>query len=160
MADWMNKLKSTFGFGEDEEYEEYEEFNQEYNDEDEEIEEMVVEDKKNYSPELKAPKTHRTRKRVDNIANGDMIITVHEPLSYEESPRIVDDLRDNKAVVLNFEQLDKETKQRIFDFVSGALYAIDGKIQKVNKDIFILAPIVIEIDGLKEELKNSGMFPW
>ncbi|HCO19215.1 MAG TPA: cell division protein SepF, partial [Tissierellales bacterium] len=31
---------------------------------------------------------------------------------------------------------------------------------KVTKDIFILAPSNIEIDGLKDELKNRGIFPW
>ena len=62
--------------------------------------------------------------------------------------------------MLNFEQLDLDVKRQIFDFVSGALYALDGNIQKVNKDIFILAPENVAIDGLKEELKNTGMFPW
>jgi len=30
----------------------------------------------------------------------------------------------------------------------------------VTKDIFILAPINVEIDGIKDELKNRGIFPW
>ena len=73
---------------------------------------------------------------------------------------IVDDLRLRKAVVLNFEQLDMNVKRQIFDFVNGSLYALDGKIQKVNKDIFILAPSNIEIEGLKAELQEKGVFPW
>ena len=35
-----------------------------------------------------------------------------------------------------------------------------SRIQKVNKDIFILAPSNIELDGLRDELQNKGMFPW
>ncbi len=89
-----------------------------------------------------------------------MKIIVHEPLSYEEAPAIVEDLKSRKAVVVNFEQLDINLKRQIFDFINGALYAIEGKIQKVTKDIFILAPSNVEIDGLKDELKNSGIFPW
>ena len=61
---------------------------------------------------------------------------------------------------LNTEKLDTDVKRQIFDFVNGAIYALDGSIQKVNKDIFILAPSNVEIDGLKETLKNNGMFPW
>ena len=37
---------------------------------------------------------------------------------------------------------------------------MEGKIQKVSKDIFLLAPKHVEIDGLKDELKTKGIFPW
>ena len=89
-----------------------------------------------------------------------MKIVVHEPLNYEEAPEIVENLKSRKVVVINFEQLDINLKRQIFDFVNGALYAMEGKIQKVTKDIFILAPNNVEIDGLKEELKTKGIFPW
>lgn len=147
MADIMNKVKKVFGFSEEYDYDDYEE--ETYHEEVADIKET-------------APKITRS-KRNSNVLNlnaSDMIITVHEPLSYDESPNIVDDLREHKSIVLNFEQLDIDVKRQIFDFVSGALYALDGKIQKVNKDIFVLAPSNVEIDGLKEELKSTGMFPW
>ncbi len=106
-------------------------------------------------------KTKKINNKVVNIhTNSNMKIVVHEPLSYEEAPLIVDDLKSRKAVVVNFEQLDLAVKRQIFDFINGGLYAIEGKIQKVTKDIFILAPLNIEIDGLKDELKTRGIFPW
>lgn len=114
--------------------------------------------------DLEVPLATKTRKINNNIVNihtnTNMKIVVHEPLSYEEAPLIADDLKNRKVVVVNFEQLDQNLKRQIFDFVNGALYALDCKIQKVTKDIFILAPSNVEIDGLKEELKNSGIFPW
>lgn len=106
-------------------------------------------------------KTKKINNKVVNIhTNSNMKIVVHEPLSYEEAPAIVDDLKSRKAVVVNFEQLDLAIKRQIFDFINGGLYAMEGKIQKVTKDIFILAPLNIEIDGLKDELKTRGIFPW
>ncbi|MBL7575043.1 cell division inhibitor SepF [Peptoniphilus asaccharolyticus DSM 20463] len=145
MAEIMDKMKKVFGFSEEYDYEDYEEnFPEERH-----IEETPV----------RATK-RKSDSGVLSLNASNMIISVHEPLSYDESPNVVDDLRADKSVVLNFEQLDLEVKRKIFDFVSGALYAMDGKIQKVNKDIFVLAPKNVEIDGLKEELKNSGMFPW
>ncbi|KXO17178.1 cell division protein SepF [Peptoniphilus sp. GNH] len=150
MADNMfNKFKRVLGFGED--YDDYDDYDDDY-------EEDYTE--KNEEPEVKSIKTKRSSNNVTNLRSSNLVITVHEPLSYEESPAVVDDLRDNKAVVLNFEQLDVDVKRQIFDFVSGALYALDGEISKVNKDIFILAPYNVEIDGLKDELKNNGVFPW
>lgn len=153
MPDMMSRVKRFFGFGSDYEYDDY----------DESYEEEVVVDTP-AEPQPQPVKSVRTRRSSNNVVNlhtdGNMVITVHEPLSYDESPLIVDDLKSNKAVVLNFEQLDLEVKREIFDFVNGALYAIEGKIQKVNKDIFILAPHSVEIDGLKEELQNAGIFRW
>ncbi|MDD7363746.1 MAG: cell division protein SepF [Peptoniphilus sp.] len=156
MADFGNKLKKAFGFGDDYEYDDEYEY-----DEDEAFKTTEVEP---ITTNTQKTTTSTRRKENGNVLSiqtkAAMVITVHEPLSYDESPKIVDDLKENKAVVLNFEQLDLDVKREIFDFVNGALYAIEGKIQKVNKDIFILAPANIAIDGLKEELQNSGIFPW
>ncbi len=142
----MDKFKYFIGI------DDYEEDYDDYDD--------IVED----NDSLEIPLTTRTRKINNNVVNihtnSNMKIIVHEPLSYEEAPAIVEDLKSRKAVVVNFEQLDINLKRQIFDFINGALYAIEGKIQKVTKDIFILAPSNVEIDGLKDELKNSGIFPW
>ncbi len=146
---FMDKFKNFIGI--DGDYEDDDLYEEEYE------ETSVVE-------EEPAKSTFRSKKPNNNVlnlhSNSEFKITIHEPFSYEESPAIVDDLRLRKAVVLNFEQLDMDVKRQIFDFVNGALYAIDGKIQKVNKDIFILAPSNIELDGLRDELQNKGMFPW
>lgn len=145
----MDKLKKIFGFADEYEYEDFDDDFENEVSESETVEPV-------YTPKTVSHKSATKSK----LSASNMVITVHEPLSYDESPLIVDDLRDFKAVVLNFEQLDVDVKRQIFDFVSGALYALDGKMQKVNKDIFILAPNNVEIDGLKEQLKNNGMFPW
>ena len=124
--------------------------------EEEEIKELE-EEKYDVTP---VNKTKRNTKLVSINQNTNLKIVVHEPLSYEEAPSIIDDLKMRKAVVVNFEQLDMNLKRQIFDFINGGLYAIEGKIQKVTKDIFILAPLNVEIDGIKDELKNRGIFPW
>lgn len=156
MADFGNKLKRAFGFGEDYEYDDEYEYTEDDGFQTTEVEPITT----THSHKPVAPRRKDGGNVLSIQTKAAMVITVHEPLSYDESPKIVDDLKENKAVVLNFEQLDLDVKREIFDFVNGALYAIEGKIQKVNKDIFILAPANIAIDGLKEELQNSGIFPW
>jgi cell division inhibitor SepF len=141
MSGFMDKFKYFIGI------DEYEE---------EEIKELE-EEKYDVTP---VNKTKRNTKLVSINQNTNLKIVVHEPLSYEEAPSIIDDLKMRKAVVVNFEQLDMNLKRQIFDFINGGLYAIEGKIQKVTKDIFILAPLNVEIDGIKDELKNRGIFPW
>lgn len=151
----METIKNFFGFGEN-----YEDDAEIYETETVTVTEPQEEVQVRQTTE-KTSRTKQTSKPPISLhSNAQMKITIHEPISYDESPLIVDDLRLRKAVILNFEQLNKETKRQIFDFVNGALYALDGKIQKVNRDIFILAPSNIEIEGLREELQEKGVFPW
>lgn len=152
----MERIKNFFGFGED------------LDDGDDIFEsEVAVSGQESQEDKVqgleRTTRTRTTTKPPLNLhpsSSVQMKICIHEPLSYDEAPLIVDDLRLRKAVVLNFEQLDMAIKRQIFDFVNGSLYALDGKIQKVNRDIFILAPSNIEIEGLKAELQEKGVFPW
>ncbi|MDU2640292.1 MAG: cell division protein SepF, partial [Finegoldia magna] len=85
---------------------------------------------------------------------------IHEPISFDDAPKVIDVILKNEVAVLNIEMLEKDVKQRIFDFVSGAIYSLDGKMQKVTKDIFVLVPKGVEIDGkIKDQItKNNGFF--
>ena len=146
---FMDKVKYFLGFGDDDYDEEY------YDDEDEVVEEEPQKETSIFS----------RKKGKENVVpiqrkTGSMVITVQEPLGYDEAPLIIDDLRSGKAVVVNFEQLEASVKRQIFDFINGGIYAIDGSIQKVTRDIFVLAPKNVAIDGLKDELKSRGMFPF
>ena len=52
--------------------------------------------------------------------------------------------------------------QRIMDFLSGTCYSLEGSIQRVANNIFIIAPENVDISGdFKEELKKKGvLLPW
>ena len=52
-------------------------------------------------------------------------------------------------------------RKSIFEFMNGAVYVLDGGIQKVSKGIFILAPNNVDIDSsIKKELESKTLFPW
>ena len=113
--------------------------------------------------ELSKPFQSSTNKnKIVNIhTSTQMKVVIYEPVDFEEAPNIVDNLKNRKPVIINLESLDQDLAKKIFDFLNGAVYALDGQIQKVSKGIFILAPNNIDISGnLKEELKNKGIFPW
>ncbi|MBN4074506.1 MAG: cell division protein SepF [Alkaliphilus sp.] len=106
---------------------------------------------------------YRNKKnRVVNIhTKSQMRVIIYKPTVYEEIPSIVDDLKSRRPVVINLLSTDKDLAKKFFDFLNGAIYALDGNIQKVSNGIFILAPNNIDIEGnIKEELKNKGIFPW
>ncbi|MCR2042551.1 cell division protein SepF [Anaerosalibacter massiliensis] len=143
MADMLNKFKYFMGL---------EDLDEEYDDEDYE----------DYEEELERSQQMRVNNNVVSIHNNvNMKLVVHEPLNYEDAPSIIEDLKMRKAAVVNLEQLETDCKRQVFDFINGGLYALEGNIHKVTKDVFILAPKNVEIDGyLKEDFENKGLFSW
>lgn len=145
MAGIVDKLKYFIGLDDLE----YDEDMEDYTDN--ELEELPI----------KSKTTRNLRNKVVNIhTNSNMKLVVHEPLTYEDAPKIVDDLKMRKTVVVNLEQLDQTVKRQIFDFISGGLYSLEGSIQKVTTDIFVLAPANVEIDGYIEDELKKGIFKW
>ncbi len=140
---FVDKVKYFMGL--DDDIEEGEESLEKFNDDEENI--MPLGGKKN-----KIVNIHTTTQ---------MKVVLYEPVDFEEAPNIVDNLKNRKPVIINLENLDQELAKKIFDFLNGAVYALDGNIQKVSKGIFILAPNNVDISGnIKEELRNKGLFPW
>ncbi|HEY4544270.1 MAG TPA: cell division protein SepF [Tissierellaceae bacterium] len=154
MAKFMDKFKYFIGI---DDYEDEDEYFEEYEDV-----ELIEGGGANMYETSSNAGTNKNVNNVVSIHTNDMNmkIVIHEPQSYDEAPKIVDDLKKKKVAVVNFESLDLNLKRQIFDFVSGALYSMEGKIQKVTTDIFIVAPKSVQIDGLKDELKDKGIFTW
>lgn len=86
-------------------------------------------------------------------------ISIQEPLDYEQdAPSVINDIINKKVVVLNLEMVDADMRRRIFDFVSGAVYALDGTVQKVTKGIFVITPNGVEIDNTVTEQISEGNY--
>ncbi len=45
------------------------------------------------------------------------------------------------------EELDVAAAQRILDFISGAIYALNGTIAKISRGIFVVAPTNYDVIG-------------
>jgi cell division inhibitor SepF len=86
-------------------------------------------------------------------------VVVYQPVSYDDTQNIVDNLKERKPVIINLETLDIELAQRVLDFISGAVYALGGTIQKVARGIFVIAPRNIDIAGnIPEESKGKNFY--
>ncbi len=78
-----------------------------------------------------------------------------EPKTFEECPKLVDSLKAKRPVIINLERLETEVARKIFDFLSGATYALNGNVQKVANNIFVFAPANVDIAGGQSEQANS-----
>lgn len=109
------------------------------------------------------PIKNNTSKVVNLHGGNSMKVVIVEPKKYDDVTVIADHLKQKRTVIVNLEGLtqDVDTKKAIFYFMSGAVYVLDGTIQKVSKAIFILAPNNVDIDAnIKKELESKTFFPW
>ena len=72
-------------------------------------------------------------------------MVVIEPNGFEECPKLVDSLKAKKPVIINLENLETDIARKIFDFLSGATYALNGNVQKVTNNIFVFAPENVDV---------------
>ena len=89
-------------------------------------------------------------------------VVIFSPETLEDARPVCESLKNSVICVINLERLDKAVAQRIADFLSGACDALNGTIQRISHDIFLIAPQNVAITAqVKEELKNSGLIlPW
>lgn len=146
----VNKMLNLIGFETQDEYEEELIGNSEFSNSqlfEEEEPETLDGGKRN-----KVVKIHTT---------AQLKLVVMSPESFEDARDIANHLKNKKPVVINLESVDRSISQKIVDFLSGAVYALDGNIQKVSNGIFLIAPYNVGIMGdFKDELRSKGIFPW
>lgn len=63
----------------------------------------------------------------------------------------MDSLKGRRPIIINLEKLETEVARKIFDFMSGATYALNGNVQKVANNIFIFAPENVDIAASQDE---------
>ena len=90
---------------------------------------------------------------------GGTEVSVYAPRSFSDVAEIADALRGRQVVIVNLQNADRSLLQRVVDFVSGAAYTLDGKIQKLAEAIYLVVPagVVINAAGLRDLMMNDGM---
>ncbi|HWQ05884.1 MAG: cell division protein SepF [Clostridiaceae bacterium] len=101
--------------------------------------------------------SHRRNERANSSTganlpiSGGMKMIVYHPVSYEDTQSIIDNLKNRKPVIVNMEELEIDTAQRILDFLSGAVYALNGTMCKISRGIFVVAPNNYDVVGNGED---------
>ena len=83
--------------------------------------------------------------------NGKSKMILLEPRAYSESYQIIDHLKSRNAVVVNLKRVTPTQAKRIVDVLNGAVYALNGDIQKLGGGIFLCTPNNVNIQGKIED---------
>ena len=157
MSGIMDWVKSTIGIVEDEEQDTQQV---------ETIEEVpkshtstISSRRRSASEDMPITSSPRRSKVVNINTTAQLKVMVVQPLNYNDASEIAEHLKSKKPVVVNLEKLDKATASRIFDFLSGAVFALDGNMQKVSNGILLVVPNTMGIMGdFSDDLKTQGIF--
>ncbi len=82
-------------------------------------------------------------------------VLVLDPTSFDEAPGIVNRLKQDRTIVVNLKSIDYEEGRHIFDFLSGAVYALEGSLNRIDESVFILAPKLISVGTKIENPSNN-----
>ena len=74
-------------------------------------------------------------------------IAIYQPRVYSDAKVIAKQLLNNKAVIVNFTNVNDQQSKRIVDFLTGTIFALNGEIKRVGEKIFLCTPPKFEIDG-------------
>ena len=85
-------------------------------------------------------------------------VCIMKPTSFEDSQDICDMLLSGRAAVINLEGFDVDVAQRIMDFISGSVYAMNGKLHQISSYIFIISPDSVDISGDYLDMIQSDGF--
>ena len=154
MAGIWDKITGVF-FDEDDDYEE-----------DEVVEETPQNKRDVWTEEQPAP-THRNRNSRRNsqivsmpntATRKSMEMVLIRAKAYDEMQEIAKNIKARKVVIVNFEDMDKETAQRMVDFLSGAVFALDGMPKKVSGSTFLFSSSQVDLEGQIMEAEAQTAF--
>ena len=171
MSFWDNVKKFAQPYSDDDDYEEY--------DEEEETEDLAEEEEEEVAPRPArrtslfgsskssnadlnpapaAPASGSFSGQVVNMGSGKQEVVLFHAKAFEDAAKAADELRSKKAIILNMENIDKALTRRVVDFLSGTIYALDGKVKKVAQATYLFCPhsmdIVGELDSFQAEAES------
>ena len=96
---------------------------------------------------------------VDKVSRNDsgaFKMVIIEPKNIDECRKLIDNLRANKPVIINLEKVETDLARKMFDFLSGATYALKGNIQRINQNIYLFAPHNVNIKAMVDRATEAG----
>ncbi|MFD1705811.1 cell division protein SepF [Siminovitchia sediminis] len=121
------------------------------------------EEKNEMEPQPKKEQAHPVPSRKQNVVSLQSVqqsskVMLVEPRVYAEAQEVADHLVNRRAVVVNLQRIHHDQAIRIVDFLSGTVYAIEGDIQKIGRDIFLCTPDNVEVSGNITEMFDDENF--
>jgi len=78
---------------------------------------------------------------------------------FSDGQEIGDRIKNGQPVVVAVVDTDQSVGRRVIDFCSACVYMVDGRMQRIAKNVFLLTPANVEIsDNEKRRLQERGLY--
>jgi FtsZ-interacting cell division protein YlmF len=81
----------------------------------------------------------------DIIPRNYQNLVIYEPNTPGDVEMLIGYLKRKEPAIINLDNIEDTRSQRVLDFVSGAIFALNGSVQRVSSNIFLLCPEGIQI---------------
>lgn len=99
-----------------------------------------------YEPVEESARAARSQFKVHTTVKvQDLKMHVYVPVNFDQVASIADDLKDKRAVIVNYEKVDLAEQRRICDFVNGVCYVSDGDARRISQNIVLYVPDGVEV---------------
>lgn len=65
--------------------------------------------------------------------------------SFNQAQEVADKFKGNQPVIVNMQSADREVARRLIDFASGLCYGLNGQMEKVANQVYLLTPSNVEV---------------
>jgi len=143
-------------------------------DEEEEFDESLVDDDTPRRDEATMVRTVRREERAHNedrhpAGRGGVVrsiptaaprqIRVVEPRIFDDAQEFADQFKGGVPVIINLRMTEDKHAPKILQFASGLVYGLNGRMQKVGEQVFLLTPFNMEVSAdEKRRLVEHGLF--
>lgn len=98
-----------------------------------------------YESTQESARVARSQFKVHTTKVQGLSIQVYVPDTFDRVAAIADDLKEKKAVIVNYEKVDLAEQRRICDFINGVCYVSDGDARRISQNIVLYVPDGIDV---------------
>ena len=78
------------------------------------------------------------------------------PTGFNDVQQVADTFKRDQPVIMNLQGVDKELSRRLIDFASGLCYGLEGDMERVSDQIFLLTPHGAEVSDDERRRMRDG----
>lgn len=94
------------------------------------------------------------------LKTGHLNIIVRTPKSFMDVREYADSLLLGSAVMISFEAVDVEVKNRIFDYLNGVAYIAEAHVSVINDELLLYTPETVEVSKEQAVTRRSKLGSW
>lgn len=83
---------------------------------------------------------------------------VVSPSTFNDVQEVADNFKSSQPVIVNLQGVDRDLSRRLIDFASGLCYGLEGNMERVADQVFLLTPSGAEVSDDDRRRMRDGKF--